>query len=109
MENDQLKIILERMEKLQGVLNRIDKDLSTDREDIQNFSLRLGSLENQQAEIWKILNNLPGRTKQDVKEAVQLVANETHDLKEVIANKKFIAIDIAKAKRSFWKWIFRKN
>lgn len=105
MNNDQVKVMMERLEQIQRVCNRIDADLAHDRETIQHFSIRLGNLETQQAELWRIVNTLPQKTQQQLNDAVNSMVNETHDLKQTIDQKRFIAIDMAKAKKSFWGWL----
>jgi septal ring factor EnvC (AmiA/AmiB activator) len=105
MDNDALKVITERLDQLQSTVDQTSRDLTMDRKDLQEFAIRVGSLENKIQEVWDIVNNLPERTKDKMQEVVKPMVKETKELKEQIKIKKFVAfIEKAKPKRFlFWK------
>lgn len=97
MSKDELSVILDRMDKIQGVVNRIDRDLNHDRHDIQELTLRLGAVEGIIDQLKSDLNRLPGKVADKVDVAVQPAV----DLKNAIDEKKSFKIEI---KRPFWRW-----
>lgn len=101
MNQDQWNIINERLNHIQSSVDQTNKDLQADREDLQRFALRLGSLEEQLAQVWKIVNNFPERAKAAMSDAVKPVQKEAQQLKEEIASKRVLLLNKTKKKR-FW-------
>ena len=82
MINDQQKAILD-------VVNRIDADLSTDRQNLQELTIRMGKVELQLEELRKVVNNLPQRVQDKTAEAMQPVMDSADSLSEKIDKKRF--------------------
>lgn len=105
MDKDQWKEINDRLNSIQTSVDQTNKDLGNDRADLAGFSTKLGNLENQMAEIWKIVNNLPERTRNAVAGAVKPIQKEARELTEMIDSKKVLKIKVQiKHGWKFWKW-----
>ncbi len=107
MNTDQLKVILERIESVQKVVNRIDNDLATDREDLQDFRVRLKTLEEQVAELRKALRGQSEKIQDKVEEAVQPMLEEAQDLRKTIKSKRTMVI--REKSKSLWNKIFGRK
>ena len=101
MSTDEVKVILERIDSVQKTVDIIDRDMAKDREDLQQFAIRLGAVESQIDELRKALINQADKIQDRVGEAVQPMINQTQDLKETIDKKK--ALPIQEKKKPWWK------
>lgn len=102
MNNDEFKVMLERIDAVQNTVNRIDKDLEADRRDLQDFSIRLGKVETVVDEVKKSMWQVSSRTQDRVSEAVAPMIEETQHLREEIDKKRTLILK-AKSKWRFWK------
>ena len=101
---DQLKEIREIVYKSRETTERLEANWDKDRKDFSEFQNRLGHLEQEVKSVKEVLNRIPEKTKEKVEEAVKPVTNETKDLKEVIVDKKMIAISTDKVKNQLKRW-----
>lgn len=101
MGKDAEKRMLERIAQVLDVCNRIDRDLAEDRKDLQEFSIRVGALENQFAELRAVVNRMPSKTADKVESVVGDLTHETEGLTEAIKEKKLIVIK-RKLSLKFW-------
>ena len=83
MKPDQFSILSEKLDTLQNSINRVDKDLNKDREDLQETRVRLGALEEQVSELRRALKGQSEKIQDKVIEAIE-------PLQEGIENKKII-------------------
>ena len=97
MKPDQFSILSEKLDTLQNSINRVDKDLSKDREDLQETRVRLGALEEQVSELRRALKGQSEKIQDKVIEAIE-------PLQEGIENKKIIQDKV----RSFWSFLKRR-
>ena len=98
MSDDTNKVILERIDSVQGTVNRIDRDMSKDRQDIQELTIRTGKMELQLEELRKSLEKLPGRTQDKVADVVEPLMGQLDD-------KKIVRVEF----KPFWHWWFRRE
>ena len=97
MKPDQFSILSEKLDTLQNSINRVDKDLNKDREDLQETRVRLGALEEQVSELRRALKGQSEKIQDKVIEAIE-------PLQEGIENKKIIQYKV----RSFWSFLKRR-
>lgn len=90
MNDDALKVLLDRLDDIQSTVDRIDEDLSHDRQDLQQMAIRLGKLEAEQTVLRTVINSLPKQTQSQVEEAVSGVVEETKNLKEEVRKKELV-------------------
>lgn len=83
MKPDQFSVISEKLDSLQTSVNRIDKDLGNDREELQETRMRLGALEAIVDELRKDIKKNSEKTADKVEEVVQPVV-EAMKAKKVI-------------------------
>ena len=98
---DQYKVLSDKINSLQESLNRIDHDLATDREEIGQFTIRLGGVEGQVDELRKGLKGLIEKVTNRFSQAMEPVLESTADLKETIDKKKTIIVP--EKKKPYWK------
>ncbi len=103
MNEDQYKVVLERIDNIQSTVDRIDRDLAQDRRDLQEFSLRLGGLENQVEEFRRTLYSQADKVKDKVEDLVQPVEKKIDSLTEEIQNKRVIVIKDKFKGFLFWR------
>ena len=97
MKPDQFSILSEKLDTLKNSINRVDKDLNKDREDLQETRVRLGALEEQVSELRRALKGQSEKIQDKVIEAIE-------PLQEGIENKKIIQYKV----RSFWSFLKRR-
>jgi chromosome segregation ATPase len=100
MTQDEQKRLLERIAQVLEVCNRIDRDLAQDRVDLQEFSIRVGNLETQFAQLRDVVNKMPAKVEDRMENVAGTLAEETKDLKEAIKEKKVFIIK----KQFSWKF-----
>jgi DNA repair ATPase RecN len=93
MNEDQFNVLSQKVDSLQDSINIINRDLATDRDDLQKMAIRLGAVENVVRELRKSVNNLPQRTQDKVLEVTQPVVDEAHSLRKEIADKKTLILN----------------
>lgn len=105
MTNDEAKVILQRIDNIASVVDRIDRDLAQDRKELQQFTIRLGNVELQIEELRKIVSALPQKTQDKVAETMQPMIEEAQNLGEKIEKKTFRIL-----REPFsWKKLFNKK
>lgn len=107
MSQDEYKVLAKKIDVLQASVNRLDKDLGTDRQDLQNTEMRLGRVENVLDILRKSILALPERTQDKVADAVQPMMEQAHDLQETIENKKTMVMK-PKLRKHWWKFWQRR-
>lgn len=90
MQNDQLKVIFQKIDSLQKSIDNMDRDLGKDREEMQQFTIRLGAVESQIDELRKAIRTMSDKTADKVEEVVAPMIEETHKLKSSIDKKRAI-------------------
>lgn len=98
MNKDQQKVLLERLDNLQKTIDRVDRDLANDRRDLQEFTLRVGSLEGVIEELRKGQKTMANQVHDKVEDLVQPLSDQ-------IENKKIVVIKGS----PFWKKLFGKG
>lgn len=99
MIDDQVKVILDRLDALQKTVDRIDTDLTQDRHDLQESAIRLGKLEVEIEQLRSSVQRLPDMTANRVEDAVGPIKQEAHNLTKTIEKKRVIEIEA----RGFFK------
>ena len=102
MTTDTEKVILERINHIQETINVIDRDLAQDRKDIQEFTIRLGAIEDQIKELRKGQDAQTNKIQDRVAEVVQPLAENTQNLGQIIEKKR---IKILRESFSVRKWL----
>ena len=83
MSQDQNIVILERLDSLQKSVDRIDKDLSSDREDLQEFRVRLGAMEGEFNELRKGLKTQSDKIQDKMADVIEPLMDQIEDRKIV--------------------------
>lgn len=104
MSPDELVVLNDKIDKLQKSLDNIDKDIAGDREYLQEHNIRMGAMESQISELRKIINSSVKNTHDKVAEAMAPMMEEAQDLKDVIMDKKVVALDSQKTKKQLSPW-----
>lgn len=92
MDEDKYKVLIERVDRIQEVADKIEADIDKVYKDNQELAIRVGGAENQLKELRETVQHLPQDTKDKVTAAVKPVINETKELKETIQQKKVLII-----------------
>lgn len=106
---EQLKVILKNQQTMQGSIDRLDRDLSEDRKDIGDLKITNGNIINQMDEIRELFSKQTTRIGDKISEVTQPFLDEAQDLRDVITEKKIVAIDVKKVREQkkhwfqFWK------
>jgi uncharacterized protein YoxC len=100
MNDDQLKILTKRLDQIQDVCNRIDRDFDHAIKDSQELTLRVGALEQEIQQLKENISRIPTKVGDKVDDAMKDVKQEAQDLKKAIQEKKIVKMFI---KRSWWK------
>lgn len=107
MTPDQYNVLSEKIDSVQKSVDRIDRDLAHDREELQHLTIRVGTLEAEVNEMRKLVTNLPKKTQDKVEDILEPVSKEVKNLTTTIKNKKILTL--TKKAKSFWKfWAWRK-
>ncbi len=106
MSEDQFKALADNDKHILSVVNQTHADQTDVWKDVQNLTLRVGSMENQLKEVLDMLHTLPRKTQDKAEEAVQPLLDETEKLKEAIKEKKVITFTEKGAGffRRLWVW-----
>jgi len=119
MQNEQLKVILDEIRDLKKDLQstrdevaRVDRDLSHDRTDLEDFRVRLGTVIEEIKSMKRMLALTPQHVQEKVTDAMAPAVQATTDLKKEIKKKKSINL-IAETKEKFFdkikRWILPKE
>lgn len=81
------------MDTLQKSVDRVDRDMSNDRKDIQDLRIAVGSLQAEQAQLREQVNSLPKKVGEKVTDAVEPINN---------------ALDQVQ-KKSFWDKLIKRG
>src|ERR1700736_2545735 len=103
MSEDQFKVILDRIDNMQQTVDRIDRDLNSDRRDLQEFTIRLGAVENQVEEMRKFMHTQADKVKDKVEDVMQPVEKEIQDLKQELESKKVFVVRDKVKSIFFWR------
>lgn len=103
MDKDQYTVLTDKVDSIQNSVDIIDKDLSKDRQDIQQLVIRVSTLEAQIDEMRKLMDRIPQKTQDKVAEAIEPTRQEAQDLKETIDKKKTIILP-EKKQIQWWKF-----
>jgi len=106
LREDQYEVIVAAIRRVENDLSSIDRDLEHDRKDLQDFKVRLGTLEGEIKQLREAINLSAERTKDRVSDAVGPIEKEVSDLKEVINNKRVLSF---RKKDNFITKFFKKK
>ena len=106
MDEDKYKVLIERVGKIQMVVDKIEADIDKIYKDNQELSIRVGGAENQLRELRESVQHLPQDTKDKVTAAVKPVISETKELKETIQQKKVLIMKEQSVNffKKVWRW-----
>lgn len=106
MDEDKYKVLIERVDRIQVVVDKIEADIDKIYKDNQELSIRVGGAENQLKELRETVQHLPQDTKDKVTAAVKPVISETKELKETIQQKKVLVIKEQSVNffKKVWRW-----
>lgn len=106
MDEDKYKVLIERVDRIQIVADKIEADIDKIYKDNQELSIRVGGAENQLKELRESVQHLPQDTKDKVTAAVKPVISETKELKETIQQKKVLIIKEQSVNffKKVWRW-----
>ena len=94
VNNDQYKILKEKIDSMQRSIDIITSDMDQDRKYLQDFVLRLGSVENNLAELLKSqkhqANRIADKVEFAVGDAIDEVVEEARGLRKIIRDKKVL-------------------
>lgn len=107
MEDDKFKVLVDRIEKIQIVVDLIQEDIGKIYNNNQELAIRVGGAENQLRELRDSVHNLPQDTKNKVSDAVKPVITEAKELKESIQEKKVIFMKEQSVSffKKIWRWL----
>ncbi|QQG43380.1 MAG: hypothetical protein HYW45_04285 [Candidatus Daviesbacteria bacterium] len=107
MDEDKYKVLIERVGKIQVVVDKIEADIDKIYKDNQELSIRVGGAENQLKELRESVQHLPQDTKDKVTAAVKPVINEAKELKETIQQKKVLVMKEQSVNffKRIWRWL----
>lgn len=100
----QLEIILQQQETMQKSIDRIDRDMGEDRKKIDSLEISNSGMIDQMESIRNLFAKQTIKIRDAITEITQPIIDETQDLKDVIAEKKVIAIDVKKTKDQKKHW-----
>ena len=106
MDEDKYKVLIERVERIQVVVDKIEADIDKIYKDNQELSIRVGGAENQLKELRESVQHLPQDTKDKVTAAVKPMINEAKELKETIQQKKVLVLKEQSVNffKRVWRW-----
>ena len=93
---------------------RLETNWDQDRKDFAQFETRLGHLEGEVRTLRELVLNLPSSIANRIGKITNEVMKEVNDFKDVMADKKVVAIDRLEAKKQtrkwweFWKLLIKK-
>jgi DNA repair exonuclease SbcCD ATPase subunit len=108
MEKNQYKVIIEELRDVKAKIQetrdeagRIDRDLTKDRHDLEDFRVRLGRVEEEIQSLKRLLTENVETMKDKVQDALKPAVKEVASLKQEIAKKRSIIV----TKNSLIDWI----
>lgn len=106
MDEDKYKVLIERVDRIQVVVDKIEADIDKVYKDNQELSIRVGGAENQLKELRELVQHLPQDTKDRVTAAVKPMINEAKELKETIQQKKVLVLKEQSVNlfKKVWRW-----
>ena len=99
-----LKAIKEVGDKNKKILQRVEQVQDQDREDYRELERRLAHVEAELKTFAVTVSKIPNQTRDKVAEAAESIVDEAQDLKEVIIDKKVVAIDRVESKKQMKPW-----
>ena len=107
MDEDKYKVLIERVDRIQEVVDKIEADIDKVYKNNQELAIRVGGSENQLKELRETIQHLPQDTKDKVTAAVKPVINEAKELKETIQQKKVLIMKEQSVNffKRVWGWI----
>jgi len=91
LRNDQYETLMASVRSVQNDLAGIDRDLEHDRRDLQDFKIRLGTLEGEIKQLREAVNLNADRVKDKVTDAVEPMEKEVIELKEAVNKKRVLS------------------
>lgn len=96
LRQDQYEVLLSSIRGVQNDLSSIDRDLESDRKDLQDFKVRLGTMEQEVKQLREAINTNAERTKNKVQDVVEPMQKEVSgalgELKEAVEKKKVLVL-----------------
>lgn len=107
MDEDKYKVLIERVDRIQIVVDKIEADIDKIYKDNQDLAVRVGGAENELRELRETVHNLPKETRDRVNAAVKPVINEAKELKETIQQKRVLVVKEQPISifKKFWTWM----
>lgn len=106
---DQYEILVSSVRRIEDSLASIDRDLEHDRQDMQDFKIRLATLENEFRELRKSVNQSSDKVRDKVADVVtpmqEEVTGAVTDLKEAVEKKRVLSFN---PKKGFFAKLFKK-
>lgn len=97
---DEIKSVKEEVQATRDEIARVDRDLTKDREYIEDFRVRLGRLEAEVQSMKRLLFRQADKVKDRVEDVVQPAVKEVRSLKSAIDKKNIRVI-----RQDFWSWV----
>lgn len=105
--DDQLQELKEVVYKTKATVDRLEANWDKDRTDFSEFKNRLGHQEVELKTLAEVVRDLPKQTSDKMNGVVGKIKDEANDLKEVITEKKMIAVNgVHKPKKRHWYTLF---
>ena len=109
-QTDEFKVLGEQINSVQATVDIIDRDLAKDREDMQEFTIRLGKLEEQVEALRKGQITMVDKVGDKISEVTEPIREGAKELQESIDSATFTKV--SGKKKHWWKkfgsWILRK-
>src|SRR3990167_6772136 len=106
---DQYEVLVSSIRRIENSLTGIDRDLEHDREDLQDFKVRLGTLEGHVRELRKAMNLNAERVKDKVADVVEPMQKEVSgavdELQKAVEKKRVLLID----RKGFFSRLFGRK
>jgi len=105
LSEDQYKAILEQIERVNQKVDRLEGNWDLDRKDQTEVINRVGHLEVEVKTLSEIVRDLPKKTTDKMSGVVGQIKQEAQDLKDVVTDKKMLALnEVKKTKKRHW-WL----
>lgn len=101
---DQLESIRDLVKEDKQTTEHLEQNWDKDREDFAEFKNELGHMRLDLNNVIDTINKLQKQIQNQVAEAIEPARQESADLKEVIIDKKVVAIDAQKTKEQINPW-----
>lgn len=92
MKDEKYQTIIGEIRDISSDIARLDGDLTKDRQDLQDFNVKMESLKGEIEQLRKEFGSVVEDINQKVKEALKPAIKEVHNLKKEMEQKKMIAL-----------------